>query len=1483
MIFFFSSKIGPKDSKFGILNSQRRHNDNQLHQIRIQSLSFTTVPSESSTSGNFWIKTAFSGPLPKNSIEILSQKSTNRSNSSSFRGFKRNFPWSHSPDPIQKDSGKNLAKVVKRTDEHGLAQASCRYGPDDSHGVAKSRNSSGDSIQTNSFFSVFSHSKHTSGSNLSSSSNTPNSMSSGTMRTDGHGLAQASCRYGPDDSHGVATPVTNSGAFPSSSSISNSNSQSVQIPGHLNIDDSTQADIIATRKNTWLQYKIFINDNTKYRTARTAESLSSALMENIKRTEGHGLVPASCLEGHDYSPGVATTENPSGASTSSLPPKLLACSHSEHISGNTDNVISTGGTANKKDHPSDETTLLQTLASDTETSTCTLTNIQLTHSLTQVTKQKALDYIVTLDKATVHTLLRHKISEFSLFPSVVNAVTKQILGDSRDLLNKYLCNAMTLNLRANLLVEAACHYRQKSELRTKGEHVLTVDLRKVLDTIDELVYQEQELLSSEDASLDDTVHHLVPNLRRRILNMPGVTRKCVDEIMERIGWLTVSMQMDLCEDTGTELTEYVKMVMGQLRERDPDLFRFGLRDSLTTIGLGKIAATISDRILEDTYYSSLIDKLLHDWQLLRSAAATVMPAIITEVVIRALDDIGMRRASGNLGPKLVKSLPLNTLCKLLQDNDKLRNTASAMDTSARNSTDAQRRLACNNLLEVTAEAEDKPTTTWNYFDQLLPRKVGDVIHRPSLAKPHDLCDNFPALPGNEGVFSAQPAWDTVRVSHSERISAHYVSVTGHPLTYTGYMDPYAYADIDNQSTHSAQYTQALADMHARSHVRPIADKSPITFPVDISRKHKVAQTQAYGLVGSERARKRKASPSAERVTATTTGVQSFRPILASLSPRLAHPSYYAPLWVEEWQGRDDPFDVLHFMPRNNFVCARKKTKLHKVIDDGWEDFLRENSPAPSNYVQTTGQSAPVINPVKQRRHIKLRQVNRSQRVHTTIEDLCQRAHLYSGIKTAKGRTKQLRKSIVLETAIHPKAQRKRQRGPSDNCNKTHAADQPYTKVPNILSVQSTSSISATSLQHESDYDYERHSTQHSTTLDAGVSLDMCPITSTDNIAKETQDDSTAMVPTNLGENLQIQPRVDTRDQLQTQLAAECVSLVSLTRGTINMGIKTAHGMTECRQKVIATDGAKYPLINTKDDLNRKRGHNDRLLWAPANSNEASTRMPSRTLGLHNYSAKESDVLRPAEFPAITIATLDNNKSSVSTISTGIRLHASREAHTHKKAVFSQRTGLTRYPARPFTTHIGSTTPCTVASTASFPTTELMPCSQLTTDQQFAQILSLCQTSMTDTRGLCTALSNDRDTQAQINIDLQNSLAKVHAAINSFTSMLRTCPPEATTNSILHCPIAQGSFVIPTSDTTPFTNSLVEGLGHEDKPTHDPASSDTEFAQILTLCQKGIIETRGVRLELSNNRDTQARINTDLQNSLARAHAAIDAFTSTLYQ
>jgi hypothetical protein len=258
MIFFFSAKIGPKNSKFGILYSQRQHNDNQLHQIRSQTLSITTVPFELSDSGKILPQIAIFVSSPKNAIDMFNKKSTNRSISSSSRGSKREFPWSHALEFSRKDPTQNLLKVVKRTDEHGLAQASCRFGPDDSHGVAHSRNSSGDSLQNNNFFSVFSHSKHKSGSSLSSSSNIQTSMSSGNMRTDGHGLAQASCRFGPDDSHGVAMSGSNSGALSSSSSFPIPNSQSIHSPGHLLPDAVTQAAIIATRRKAWNEYQNFI-------------------------------------------------------------------------------------------------------------------------------------------------------------------------------------------------------------------------------------------------------------------------------------------------------------------------------------------------------------------------------------------------------------------------------------------------------------------------------------------------------------------------------------------------------------------------------------------------------------------------------------------------------------------------------------------------------------------------------------------------------------------------------------------------------------------------------------------------------------------------------------------------------------------------------------------------------------------------------------------------------------------------------------------------------------------------------------------------------------------------------------------------------------------------------------------------------------------------------------------------------------------------
>jgi hypothetical protein len=119
--------------------------------------------------------------------------------------------------------------------------------------------------------------------------------------------------------------------------------------------------------------------------------------------------------------------------------------------------------------------------------------------------------------------------------------------------------------------------------------------------------------------------------------------------------------------------------------------------------------------------------------------------------------------------------------------------------------------------------------------------------------------------------------------------------------------------------------------------------------------------------------------------------------------------------VEEWQGRDDPRDKLHFAPRTNFVCIRRKQKLFKVVHDGWDEFLLENGPTSAPpAIQTGPSTAPQQS--KLRKHIKLRQARRPFlpiecvreshgthiRVHNTqpqltrssgdktvIEDLCQ--------------------------------------------------------------------------------------------------------------------------------------------------------------------------------------------------------------------------------------------------------------------------------------------------------------------------------------------------------------------------------------------------------------------------------------------------------------------------------------------------------------
>ena len=94
-----------------------------------------------------------------------------------------------------------------------------------------------------------------------------------------------------------------------------------------------------------------------------------------------------------------------------------------------------------------------------------------------------------------------------------------------------------------------------------------------------------------------------------------------------------------------------------------------------------------------------------------------------------------------------------------------------------------------------------------------------------------------------------------------------------------------------------------------------------------------------------------------------------------------------------------------------------------------------------------------------------------------------------------------------------------------------------------------------------------------------------------------------------------------------------------------------------------------------------------------------------------------------------------------------------------------------HPARPTSTPAGLRTPPPQTPSAPPPSTDITQRSPLTTDQQFAQILALCQTTVMETRGVRTELSNDRETQARINNDLRNSLARAHAAIDALTSTM----------------------------------------------------------------------------------------------------------------
>jgi hypothetical protein len=1384
MIFFFSAKIGPKNSKSGVLNSQRRYNDDKLYHIRIQSLSFKTVPLDSSDSGEFSLGTSKFLPSQKNGIEMSTNLSTNRSTSSQSSSSKRTFPWQHAKAISEQDSTQKSLKVVKRTVEHGLAQASCQLGPDESRGVANSRKTSGESFPITNYYSKVSHLKNAAGN--CHTTLTLDSSSSGNMRSDGHGQVPAFCQVGQDESHGATIPSSNSGLAEGQDKISVSNS----VFSSLHLDKSSMT-----------------NDDT----------LSSGFM----RTAGLGLAPDSCQVGQEEYHGVAIPVMNSGAFSSSSLSFMSNSQYSDFLGRQTN-----------------DTDGLNNIMKIRNDAWCSYVNLITTPTVSYEDKRSAaktmllsshsaLSYIGSLAKAIVVALLRHKVSAHSSYPSVVDAVIKQISGDSRDTLNEYLQDELKLNTRVYQLLHDARRNRQKNERINREGHILTVALRHHLDKIDELLTQEQEMYTASNTSIDKTLHHLIPQLRSRILDMPQVTRRCVDSIMEELGSLSGSMQTELCLDTGTDLHEYADMIIGHMREEDPTFFREDLRDSLTSIGLGKRAATISDLILEDDNFRRQIDKLLRDEQLLQAAAVRVLPSITVEVLTRALDGIGMRRSSAILGQKMVAMFDTERIVALLRNDDRLRTTATHMDkTTLLNSTAAQRRLTCSNLLEFTPAEEDGPTATCNYFSKLFPMKVGDIIHRPSTTSTLiGQYEGYPSLSDHD-IVPAVIVWETKQHIPTVKTSTLYISISGQPLTYSEYMDPYARADnTSKRSRQSKHYTQSLLEMREKAHVRPIADRfSPSNkFNTGVTRKRRKSTSPEPPPLPPE--------TQFSRAHAPHTGVQSFRPIPVCLMPRLAHPSYYAPLWVEEWQGRDDPLDVLHFMPRNNFVCVHKKPKLHKVIDDGWEDFLRENFPASSSSVQTKGQYASV----KQRRHIKPRQ---EKRPHLLIN--CLQEKHGRQIKS-KGMTKQQRKTLAFETTKHPQAQWNLKRGTSDNYNKTYLAEdnKPYANVRNIsttmlLSVQSTTSIYATPLQHESEQDHGHHSIQHSATLDEspedGVSLTMCPTTSTDNTAKETRDDLTATASTDLGESLQIQPCDDSRAQSRAQLTADHISLLPFPRETTNMGIKTARGMTECQQRVIAVERAKYPPpIKIEDHLNREHGSSKRLPWALTNSNKASTRVPSRPSRLRN-SAEGSAALLPAGSTVSTINTIDK-----------------------------------------------------IPSAGSSPTTELMPCSPLTTDQQFAQILSLCQTSMTDTRGLCTTLHNDRDIQAQINMDLRNSLAKAHAAIDTLTSMLRKCSPEVTTPSTLRRPITLGSSDNPTSGTSSITSSQIEIPGHENELAHGIASSDSDFVQISTLCQTSITETRGILAELSNNRNTQARINTDLRNSLARAHAAIDALTYTLHK
>ena len=123
------------------------------------SFSIKTTPFETSYSGKFSFKNSNFATFRRLRIEMSLSFSTNQSKSTSPRGSRRIFQWKN-PQSYQQEQ---FIQVVKRSDGHGLVPASCQIGPDDSHGVANSRNSSGEFIKTNNNFIFYSHSKIVSG------------------------------------------------------------------------------------------------------------------------------------------------------------------------------------------------------------------------------------------------------------------------------------------------------------------------------------------------------------------------------------------------------------------------------------------------------------------------------------------------------------------------------------------------------------------------------------------------------------------------------------------------------------------------------------------------------------------------------------------------------------------------------------------------------------------------------------------------------------------------------------------------------------------------------------------------------------------------------------------------------------------------------------------------------------------------------------------------------------------------------------------------------------------------------------------------------------------------------------------------------------------------------------------------------------------------------------------------------------------------